>query len=177
MPLIIIIMQSRWHLFFGLAGSVECQVNYRRFAFGRKSAFGHLSVCKLAVTMYGFVNQALQEFVIRESSFETWEEILYVYLQNSHRLKPIERSFRQSKSIDVKMSWIFPSRLIVYLDLCLVGRKQISIWEKQENSTSGGYMMIKIHSTYWESLPKFLVSTQLCLCTCIYPLFRSLRGF
>lgn len=26
--------------------------------------------------MYGFVNQALQEFVIRESSFETWEEIL-----------------------------------------------------------------------------------------------------
>jgi len=29
-----------------------------------------------AVTMYGFVNQALQEFVIRESSFETWEEIL-----------------------------------------------------------------------------------------------------
>lgn len=26
--------------------------------------------------MYGFVNQALQEFVIRESSFETWNEIM-----------------------------------------------------------------------------------------------------
>ena len=64
--------------------------------------------------MYGFVNQALQEFVIRESSFETWEEILYVYLQIciifvkiSH--KPIERGdIRQSKSIDVNMSRIFP---------------------------------------------------------------------
>lgn len=26
--------------------------------------------------MYGFINQALQEYVIRESSFETWEEVL-----------------------------------------------------------------------------------------------------
>lgn len=34
-------------------------------------------------TMYGFVNQALQEFIIRESSFETWEEILYVYIYKS----------------------------------------------------------------------------------------------
>lgn len=28
--------------------------------------------------MYGFVNQALQDFVLRESTFDTWEEILYV---------------------------------------------------------------------------------------------------
>lgn len=31
--------------------------------------------------MYGFINQALQEFVIRESSFETWEEILWVFFR------------------------------------------------------------------------------------------------
>lgn len=78
--------------------------------------------------MYGFVNQALQEFVIRESSFETWEEILYVFVYISAlSFASIERSgVPESNSIDVDISRILPSRLI-HLDLCLVGKKPISI--------------------------------------------------
>ena len=47
--------------------------------------------------MYGFVNQALQEFVIRESSFETWEEILYVFVYISTLSVCIDRAKRRSR--------------------------------------------------------------------------------
>lgn len=78
--IIVIIMQKIWHFgreLFRLPFKVPVnqrrsgrQINQPRTRVRRSSSFREISA------MYGFVNQALQEFVIRESSFETWEEIL-----------------------------------------------------------------------------------------------------
>lgn len=134
--------------------------------------------------MYGFVNQALQEFVIRESSFETWEEILYVYLQIGICKSTIGLN-RSSEAADIHQSkkywcqhvknfslatdcvpWSLPRRKKANLDLGETGEfNQRRIYDDQNT-----FDLLRVAS-------EVLGEYTLCLCTCICPLFRSPRGF
>lgn len=179
-------MQNKWHLFLVaqrlwevssvksiIAGSFLAEISFW-------ASVGLLT----AVTMYGFVNQALQEFVIRESSFETWEEILYVYLQisickSAIGSKAVERSdFRQSKSIDVNnnvtdfslaidcIPWFLPRRKKANLDLGETGEfNQRRIYDDQNT-----FDLLRVAS---EVLGEYTTVSVYSICL----LFRSPRDF